>query len=86
MKETEKKGSNEIIEAYTENHVDPFDRLRAGARETLKAPEEQIGGTETPSRKAEGNQGVGSVHTVPAVGAGVVLRDGRADHVRTKFA
>ncbi|MFC2054020.1 hypothetical protein ACFLV7_06935 [Chloroflexota bacterium] len=30
--------------------------------ETLVAPGEQVGETETPSRKAEGNQGVGSVH------------------------
>ena len=27
------------------------------------APEEQVSETETPSRKAEGNQGVGSVHS-----------------------
>ena len=45
--------------------------------ETLIAPEEQVGGTETKSREARNDR---------ESDQSIVLRDGRADHVRTKFA
>ena len=43
--------------------------------ETLKAPEEQVGGTETKSREARNDR---------ESDQSIVLRDGRADHVQTK--